>query len=240
MSENNVILFLGFVSYNNPQSAQNALLQMNGYQVDQKRLKVSLKKPKSSKPYQARCDQGYLCKCGEIVSSCYEVDIFIRTSGPMVVVGICLSNKECIFLIIFLIHKIIHVVYPCLICVCLFLVLQICCGVVKLYCHVMVTVSSDVVVCMYCGFQYLLCFQLCSIILTVLFYYCCLSCGYSYRLSVFTPRRLEVSNVFVCYDVFVILCNAHQQIRCSYCNSVECWAVEFQQLLIERWEEFYR
>ena len=31
--------------------------------------------------------------------------------------------------------------------------------VVKLYCHVMVTVSSDVVVfvCMYCGFQYLLC-----------------------------------------------------------------------------------
>ena len=45
------ISLLGFVSYNNPQSAQNALLQMNGYQVDQKRLKVSLKKPKSSKPY---------------------------------------------------------------------------------------------------------------------------------------------------------------------------------------------
>jgi len=45
------VLFTGFVSYNNPQSAQNALLQMNGYQVDQKRLKVSLKKPKGSKPY---------------------------------------------------------------------------------------------------------------------------------------------------------------------------------------------
>ena len=46
-----IIFLLGFVSYNNPQSAQNALLQMNGYQVDQKRLKVSLKKPKASKPY---------------------------------------------------------------------------------------------------------------------------------------------------------------------------------------------
>ncbi|XP_065912893.1 CUGBP Elav-like family member 3-B isoform X2 [Dysidea avara] len=49
--QTNLSKCFGFVSYNNPQSAQNALLQMNGYQVDQKRLKVSLKKPKGSKPY---------------------------------------------------------------------------------------------------------------------------------------------------------------------------------------------
>ncbi len=35
---------LGFVSYDNPASAQAAINQMNGYQIGMKRLKVQLKK----------------------------------------------------------------------------------------------------------------------------------------------------------------------------------------------------
>ncbi len=35
---------LGFVSYDNPTSAQSAINQMNGYQIGMKRLKVQLKK----------------------------------------------------------------------------------------------------------------------------------------------------------------------------------------------------
>lgn len=37
-------LFSGFVSYDNPNSAQSAINQMNGYQIGMKRLKVQLKK----------------------------------------------------------------------------------------------------------------------------------------------------------------------------------------------------
>jgi len=42
----------GFVSFDNPGSAQAAITAMNGFQIGIKRLKVQLKKPKdSSKPY---------------------------------------------------------------------------------------------------------------------------------------------------------------------------------------------
>ncbi|XP_030080231.1 CUGBP Elav-like family member 2 isoform X2 [Drosophila hydei] len=42
----------GFVSFDNPESAQMAIKAMNGFQVGTKRLKVQLKKPKdASKPY---------------------------------------------------------------------------------------------------------------------------------------------------------------------------------------------
>lgn len=42
----------GFVSYDNPMSAQAAIQAMNGFQIGMKRLKVQLKRPKSdSKPY---------------------------------------------------------------------------------------------------------------------------------------------------------------------------------------------
>ncbi|TDG42559.1 hypothetical protein AWZ03_011018 [Drosophila navojoa] len=42
----------GFVSFDNPESAQMAIKSMNGFQVGTKRLKVQLKKPKdASKPY---------------------------------------------------------------------------------------------------------------------------------------------------------------------------------------------
>lgn len=42
--------FEGFVSYDNPESAQNAIRSMNGFQVMNKRLKVQLKKVRE-KPY---------------------------------------------------------------------------------------------------------------------------------------------------------------------------------------------
>lgn len=41
-----VFLFPGFVSYNNPLSAQRAIAEMNGYSVGPKRLKVQLKRPR--------------------------------------------------------------------------------------------------------------------------------------------------------------------------------------------------
>ncbi|XP_071038889.1 CUGBP Elav-like family member 4 isoform X5 [Parasteatoda tepidariorum] len=42
----------GFVSFDNPQSAQNAIQTMNGFQVGTKRLKVQLKRPRESgRPY---------------------------------------------------------------------------------------------------------------------------------------------------------------------------------------------
>ena len=45
-------LFSGFVSYDNPVSAQAAIQAMNGFQIGMKRLKVQLKRPKSdAKPY---------------------------------------------------------------------------------------------------------------------------------------------------------------------------------------------
>lgn len=46
------LLDIGFVSYDNPVSAQAAIQAMNGFQIGMKRLKVQLKRPKSdSKPY---------------------------------------------------------------------------------------------------------------------------------------------------------------------------------------------
>lgn len=39
---------IGFVSYDNQVSAQNAIQAMNGYQIGMKRLKVQLKRPKES------------------------------------------------------------------------------------------------------------------------------------------------------------------------------------------------
>lgn len=45
-------LFSGFVSYDNPVSAQAAIQAMNGFQIGMKRLKVQLKRSKNdSKPY---------------------------------------------------------------------------------------------------------------------------------------------------------------------------------------------
>lgn len=42
----------GFVSYDNPVSAQNAITSMNGFQIGTKRLKVQLKRPKdANRPY---------------------------------------------------------------------------------------------------------------------------------------------------------------------------------------------
>ncbi|XP_020900803.2 CUGBP Elav-like family member 3-A isoform X2 [Exaiptasia diaphana] len=42
----------GFVSYDNPQSAANAITHMNGFQIATKRLKVQLKRPKdANRPY---------------------------------------------------------------------------------------------------------------------------------------------------------------------------------------------
>lgn len=44
--------FPGFVSYDNPVSAQAAIQAMNGFQIGMKRLKVQLKRSKNdSKPY---------------------------------------------------------------------------------------------------------------------------------------------------------------------------------------------
>lgn len=44
--------FAGFVSYDNPNSAQTAIQAMNGFQIGMKRLKVQLKRSKdASKPY---------------------------------------------------------------------------------------------------------------------------------------------------------------------------------------------
>ena len=40
----------GFVSYDNPTSAQLAIQRMNGFKLDYKRLKVELKKPRELRP----------------------------------------------------------------------------------------------------------------------------------------------------------------------------------------------
>jgi len=42
-----VLIMSGFVSYDNPGSAQSAIHAMNGYQIGTKRLKVHLKRPKT-------------------------------------------------------------------------------------------------------------------------------------------------------------------------------------------------
>lgn len=45
-------LFSGFVSFDNPASAQAAIQAMNGFQIGMKRLKVQLKRPKdANRPY---------------------------------------------------------------------------------------------------------------------------------------------------------------------------------------------
>ncbi|KAF6039408.1 Celf2 [Bugula neritina] len=50
--QTNLSKCFGFVSYDNPMSAQNAIGTMNGFQVGMKRLKVQLKRPKNeNKPY---------------------------------------------------------------------------------------------------------------------------------------------------------------------------------------------
>lgn len=47
-----VCFFPGFVSFDNPASAQAAIQAMNGFQIGMKRLKVQLKRPKdASRPY---------------------------------------------------------------------------------------------------------------------------------------------------------------------------------------------
>ena len=48
-----LFLFLaGFVSFDNPASAQAAIQAMNGFQIGMKRLKVQLKRPKdANRPY---------------------------------------------------------------------------------------------------------------------------------------------------------------------------------------------
>ena len=46
------LYFTGFVSFDNPHSAQAAIQAMNGFQIGMKRLKVQLKRPKEAgKPY---------------------------------------------------------------------------------------------------------------------------------------------------------------------------------------------
>lgn len=46
------VLVLGFVSFDNPSSAQAAIQAMNGFQIGMKRLKVQLKRPKdANRPY---------------------------------------------------------------------------------------------------------------------------------------------------------------------------------------------
>lgn len=46
------LLFPGFVSFDNPASAQAAIHAMNGFQIGMKRLKVQLKRPKdANRPY---------------------------------------------------------------------------------------------------------------------------------------------------------------------------------------------
>lgn len=48
----NSSLSAGFVSFDNPASAQAAIQAMNGFQIGMKRLKVQLKRPKdASRPY---------------------------------------------------------------------------------------------------------------------------------------------------------------------------------------------
>lgn len=46
------VLVSGFVSFDNPSSAQAAIQAMNGFQIGMKRLKVQLKRPKdANRPY---------------------------------------------------------------------------------------------------------------------------------------------------------------------------------------------
>ena len=48
----NLFFLTGFVSFDNPASAQAAIQAMNGFQIGMKRLKVQLKRPKdASRPY---------------------------------------------------------------------------------------------------------------------------------------------------------------------------------------------
>lgn len=47
-----VCCYAGFVSYDNPSSAQTAIAAMNGFQVGTKKLKVQLKRPREiRKPF---------------------------------------------------------------------------------------------------------------------------------------------------------------------------------------------
>lgn len=70
----------GFVSYDNPVSAQAAIQSMNGFQIGMKRLKVQLKRSKNdSKPYwRCRVAADLVRQGGVMVSS-----VWISKSGPM-------------------------------------------------------------------------------------------------------------------------------------------------------------
>lgn len=46
-----MVVFAGFVSYDNHAASQAAIAAMNGFQIGMKRLKVQLKRPRSDKPY---------------------------------------------------------------------------------------------------------------------------------------------------------------------------------------------
>uniref|UniRef100_A0A1I7S987 Protein alan shepard n=1 Tax=Bursaphelenchus xylophilus TaxID=6326 RepID=A0A1I7S987_BURXY len=49
--QTNLSKCFGFISYDNALSAQNAISAMNGFQINQKRLKVQLKRSKGGQPY---------------------------------------------------------------------------------------------------------------------------------------------------------------------------------------------
>ena len=52
IKDRNLTFLTGFVSFDNPNSAQAAIQAMNGFQIGMKRLKVQLKRPKeASRPY---------------------------------------------------------------------------------------------------------------------------------------------------------------------------------------------
>lgn len=53
----NILIILGFVSYDNIVSAQKAISGMNGFQIGSKRLKVQIKRGKD-KPYQRQSGNG--------------------------------------------------------------------------------------------------------------------------------------------------------------------------------------
>lgn len=87
------ILFMleGFVSYDNPVSAQGAIQSMNGFQIGMKRLKVQLKRPKNdSKPYQT--DSGIVgrTKEGKVRKT---FSLYIATSPDCVTLGVLCCDR---------------------------------------------------------------------------------------------------------------------------------------------------
>lgn len=66
------VLFSGFVSFDNPSSAQAAIQAMNGFQIGMKRLKVQLKRPKdANRPYWLLCcipRYSHSCRTQQIIA----------------------------------------------------------------------------------------------------------------------------------------------------------------------------